>query len=365
MTTHNNDGQSDLGFFLKSLTSAGGFALLAILLYACSVSSPNSNAPGTVGIVGASLVITGASFTVGCLVGFLFGIPRSVKRGVAPAPVEGAGRATQRSGEAVGQSTPPGAREAGERIAFRDNTNLEEISDWLTKILVGVGLTQLQKLPQALPRLAEFLGKGFGDSPLKDVFVLSLAIYSALVGFFFCYLLTRLRLPRALSAASAFMQRLKETQEATERTREQVDDIQRDVERTQQAIDANTPAFIHNALYTAAPDGFQNAIRLGTEYVTKEPRHARTWTYLTCAYAQQYRWEKEHPPVSIEVHAQTKKKAIDACQTAIEMDLTEKPLLQMLWEGKVEQESDLAVFKEEHDPDFARLLGSPPPGATP
>src|ERR1700730_13401118 len=59
-----------------------------------------------------------ACMALGWAVGFLFGVPR------------------------VG-STP---------ASTRINTNLEQISDWLTKILVGVGLTQLHKLPTALRR---------------------------------------------------------------------------------------------------------------------------------------------------------------------------------------------------------------------
>jgi len=37
---------------------------------------------------------------------------------------------------------------------YSGNTNLEQISDWLTKILVGVGLTQLREIPGQVQRLA-------------------------------------------------------------------------------------------------------------------------------------------------------------------------------------------------------------------
>ncbi len=33
------------------------------------------------------------------------------------------------------------------KVNYRSNTNLEQISDWLTKILVGVGLTQQTFFP--------------------------------------------------------------------------------------------------------------------------------------------------------------------------------------------------------------------------
>jgi hypothetical protein len=352
--SRNNEGRRGFGFFLKGLAGASALPAVAIFLYAWTFEAPRA-----LGIVGASLVIAGASFTVGSLIGFLFGIPRSVTEGDkprGPSAGEDAGRPAP-GGEEVGLARPGGGPEAGSRTSFRDNTNLEEISDWLTKILVGVGLTQIQNLPEGLQRLAEFLGKGLGDSPLKDVFVLSLAIYSALAGFFFCYLLTRLYLPAALSASRReLIQRFEEVQKASEQTREQVVEIRRSVERTEQTIDATTPTIIHNALYSKPPQGFQNAIDLAEKYLEKDPKNARVWTYHAAAYGQRYKWEKEHPPVSAEVHAQTRQKALAAARKAIELDPSERDLLRTLWEGTIEGQDDLKVFREENDPEFAQLF---------
>src|SRR5262249_23262070 len=65
-------------------------------------------------IVGVAFLVAGASFVSGCLVGFLFAIPRTVQ-GEEGSKVSGPSQQTQ----------------------YRPNTNLEQISDWLTKILVG------------------------------------------------------------------------------------------------------------------------------------------------------------------------------------------------------------------------------------
>ena len=65
------------------------------------------------------------------------------------------------------------------------NTNLEQISDWLTKILVGVGLTQLNNLQPSLRAVARFLGPAFGAPPGGEVFGLALALYFAAAGFLF------------------------------------------------------------------------------------------------------------------------------------------------------------------------------------
>jgi hypothetical protein len=80
----------------------------------------------------------------------------------------------------------------------RTNTNLEQISDWLTKVLVGVGLTQLAKLPAKLGLLAGYIAKGYTDSAnpdgAKNVFALSMFLYFSALGFLTGYLLTRLAL---------------------------------------------------------------------------------------------------------------------------------------------------------------------------
>jgi hypothetical protein len=66
-------------------------------------------------VLGVGLMVVAASTLVGAIVGFLFGLSRTVERPGAPA-------------------------------FMTSSTNLEQISDWLTKILVALGLVQLGKL---------------------------------------------------------------------------------------------------------------------------------------------------------------------------------------------------------------------------
>src|ERR1700743_738960 len=60
-------------------------------------------------------LVAGASWGVGSVLGFLFGVPRLRTSTGAQPPV-------------------------GDRSQFTPNTNLEQISDWLTKIIVGATL---------------------------------------------------------------------------------------------------------------------------------------------------------------------------------------------------------------------------------
>jgi hypothetical protein len=134
------------------------------------------------GVFGYGALLGLAFAAVGALFGFLFGIPRTIQNENRP------------SSDTTSSSDSNELKYADYRQVV--NTNLEQISDWLTKILVGIGLTQLTKIPQAIWRLASDLKAGLNDSQPVTVFI----ILNALVcGFFTGYLLTRLFLASAFS----------------------------------------------------------------------------------------------------------------------------------------------------------------------
>jgi len=112
---------------------------------------------------------------LGFLLGFLFGIPKVLQ-------------STALTGPGKAQSA---ARENVQNISSRlkVNTNLEEISDWLTKLLVGATLTQLVRLPHALKTFATFVAGN--DSSNEQSFAASVIIYFSVTGFLSGYLVTR------------------------------------------------------------------------------------------------------------------------------------------------------------------------------
>jgi tetratricopeptide (TPR) repeat protein len=149
---------------------------------------------------GVSLTVAGASTAVGCLLGFLFGIPRSLQqRNVPPANT---GQTAQQPSDAD-KSPLTGTQ------AFRSNTSLEEISDWLTKIIIGVGLVQFQTFIAYLYK-ASLLASAFVagdsvqiateadllsyDSGLSSPYFFALIIATLIAGCMFAYLETRTRL---------------------------------------------------------------------------------------------------------------------------------------------------------------------------
>jgi len=99
----------------------------------------------------------------GALIGFLFGVPRA------------------NPGAATGR--------------FLHNTNVEAVSDWLTKILVGVSLVNLQGIGAFIDRLARDLGPALATAP---AFATGLIVYFFVIGVIQGYILTRMFLPKQL-----------------------------------------------------------------------------------------------------------------------------------------------------------------------
>ena len=137
-----------------------------------------------VGVFGTLLAVAGAASVCGALLGFVFGIPRALQgSGALP--------------DAAGNPASGAAR--GSEARYGANTSLEQISDWLTKILVGVGLTQLTELPRALESYSQFVGTALVGVSSGHVFVGAETLYFAICGFLASYLWTRLELGKALS----------------------------------------------------------------------------------------------------------------------------------------------------------------------
>jgi hypothetical protein len=121
----------------------------------------------------------GAAGFSGGLLGFIFGVPKSL---------------------ADGSQTAGGAP----ANASQTNTNLEQISDWLTKILVGAGLTSVTALPGFAAKVADYLdGHGYQGLPGEGTLAVFVMIYFATVGFTWGYIETRTTLTRLFNDGAA------------------------------------------------------------------------------------------------------------------------------------------------------------------
>jgi len=86
--------------------------------------------------LGTAMLASLAAFLAGCLAGFLFGIPRIVS-----------------SGQLRQQKTTSAP-------AYTPSSNLAEVSDWLTKLLLGAGLVQLTRLGRPIGSLIDHVASG-------------------------------------------------------------------------------------------------------------------------------------------------------------------------------------------------------------
>lgn len=158
----------DARWALYVLFGSMGVIVVLIALFA------NQAEHGWALFAAGSLVAIGA-FAVGSLLGLLFGVPHSAENST------------------TSMST----------WALIPNTSLDQISDWLTKILVGVGLTQLFEIPSRLQALASYLAPVFGGTDSGKGFGLSVVISSSVVGFLASWVWTRLLLSADLAQAGA------------------------------------------------------------------------------------------------------------------------------------------------------------------
>lgn len=169
-------------------------------------------------VLGVGLIGAGASYAAGFLLGLIFGIPRTPPR----APAAAASPAVAPGQAAVSAAAVPAS---GSDSDVESNSNLVEISDWLTKIFVGVGLVELGKIPAKLEHLAAFLAMGLRSCPVNtsanpnadlaclqasQALAMGIIVFFTISGFLFGYLWARLYFQRALGQINKVKQDVKE-----------------------------------------------------------------------------------------------------------------------------------------------------------
>jgi|TARA_B110000037_G_scaffold141158_1_gene159578 hypothetical protein len=112
-------------------------------------------------------LIGGASLVLGGLIGFLFGIPK------------------------INNSNLSSNK-------YKANTNLEQTSDWLSKVLIGVGLTQISEITKWIGDISRYVAKDMTAIGNESPFIASIIIYFLVCGFIIGYLATRIILPKVL-----------------------------------------------------------------------------------------------------------------------------------------------------------------------
>jgi hypothetical protein len=203
------------------------------------------------GAVTASLVAYGAAIGLGAVLGFLFGVPGNHKAvvnvsnvGTVAAGTGGGGStisgnvkvshiepsnaetppATSDAGSVVSSTIPPDASPNNKPatatakatdpsdaelppLSSPTPSNLEQVADWVTKLLLGGGLTQMQRIPPTVWQWAHLVALGIlRDSPTaspqlilaQQAFASGLLVYGYILGFFGGFLVTKLQLGTAI-----------------------------------------------------------------------------------------------------------------------------------------------------------------------
>jgi hypothetical protein len=123
---------------------------------------------------GVLLLVATAAWLAGGVLGFLFGVPRL-------------------------RASSGGAQAATGASTFVPNTNLEQISDWLTKVIVGATLVQLGPLVDRFAVMAQGVGSSLG-TPSAVAVSAGVMIYYFCAGFMWGYLWCSLRVFKEMSA---------------------------------------------------------------------------------------------------------------------------------------------------------------------
>ncbi|HXK27519.1 MAG TPA: hypothetical protein VJ646_04615 [Candidatus Binatia bacterium] len=267
------------------------------------------NRPNTASSIAVALIIAASALAVGSIIGFLFGIPRVAQAQVPTQSASSGAQATQ--------------------VDFLVNTNLEQISDWLTKIIVGLGLVQLAEIPTHFMSVASFLAQAFGPPAVPSSLVAAALSYFGACGFLIGYLWTRLFLTLEFSR----------------------------VERAARESPEYYEGMIHALLYQAPPGGFEQAIKLGEDYLKRfGEANYRLWEYLACAYAQKHSHLRRVKHASDDDLNAVKQKALEATETVLQLNPAERESMKNLWdrEHASPQEDDLAEFFD--DEQFKKLF---------
>jgi hypothetical protein len=179
-------GQSGQGTWVPGVRGLvrGSPLVPAIAVICYSASGDIAGGSTFLSVLAVGLAAASAALVAGALLGFLFGLPRTLERSDSKA-----------------------------RLA--PNTNLDQISDWLTKILVGLGLVQLGKVTHGVGTIARSLAPGLGNGPGAKAFASTLLIYSAGDGFLLGYIWTRVDLSRRFRQAAEDLDPIEKVTEKT------------------------------------------------------------------------------------------------------------------------------------------------------
>ncbi len=165
-------------FIFSGLVLGVILCFTCIAFYSLSLSGKNTTA-----VLATLFMVTSSSYLIGNALGFLFGIPKTIQE--------------------------QDGIKSGNKISYQINTNLEQISDWLTKMLVGIGLVELKGLLKFLINISTKISLDIGHPNSESLIIASILCF-IILGFFVTYFSTRLYIANALASANTELQGISE-----------------------------------------------------------------------------------------------------------------------------------------------------------
>ena len=321
--------------------NTGGFRALTITVVVIALLAIGgliaSQGDGWVAAVGIGIEIFIASSAVGVVLGFLFAVPRVLSQN----PDAGAA-----------------ARGGGAKARFLEsNTNLESISDWLTTMLVGVGISQLYQLNDALLSFRNYIAATArvfdGSAGTLPAIAPLLLIIGAVSGFIAMYLYTRLNLARLFNETEGFL-RGEERRAVVSAARSlgtEGASFLTSVAATGNVTSEDVLDVMFDLLYK--PEGYRRVIDLGAQLAHSPiAKTATYWFYLAAAFGQQMAdaQAKDDGPLA----TSARDNALDAARRAVAIDRSYRS---RLWNisNPNSKDNDLAPLRK--DTDFLALVG--------
>src|SRR3954468_11292839 len=161
-----------------------GVSVLSVGVMASAGPKP---AAGAIGAGVTMFLLFTASAAIGAALGFLFGLPRARFTD----ELSGAAASTGATGGAPVAPRHPSAH-------YLANSNLIKVSDWLTTIVIGLGLVNLGGLLPALRTLATALKDPLGGTAYAGAIGISVLVIGVLAGFVLVYVFTTIRIRQLL-----------------------------------------------------------------------------------------------------------------------------------------------------------------------
>jgi hypothetical protein len=297
---------------------------------------------GVAGAIGLGGLILFASASGGAALGFLFSVPRVLSSGDEKAAETGA------------------PTDSNARRLLSSNTNLERISEWLTTMIVGVGLSQITSVAAHIEAFTAFLAaRSTPNLAAAGPFILMVGVVS---GFVFLYLYTRLYLSPLFLHVERLISQI--GQQALPLATEEVRSIAKElaakdggsvmkfIANVDQITLDQTLHVMGALLYEEG--GYQRVLKLGEDLEdTPAAEMARFWYLLAAANGQRYHNLVERS-ASEEEKMQARRAVLDAGRKAVTLDPSFKRRLAALT-NKNTTDNDLQDFA--NDAEFQRLVG--------